>query len=71
MLANKICKKCGEKYQVTGELLSLIRRKFCDKCGNLRGIINGRKYRATHKLLINQKRKESYAKNRFKLLGLF
>ncbi len=65
MLANKICKKCGEKYQVTGELLSLIRRKFCDNCANLRGIINGRKYRATHKEQINQKRKEIYAKNRF------
>jgi len=64
MLANKICLKCGEKYQVTGELLSLIRRKFCDNCGNLRNIINGRKYRAKHKEMINLKRKENYAKNR-------
>lgn len=65
MLANKKCKNCGDKFQVSGELLSIIRRKFCDNCGNLRGIISGRKYRAKHKEMINQKRKESYAKNRY------
>lgn len=65
MLANKTCKKCGDKFEVSGELLSLIRRKLCNNCSNLRGIISGRKYRANHKEMINQKRKEKYAKNRY------